>query len=387
MGGTAAAGREQLQGHVPVLLHPGPRRALFLGTGTGITLGAATVHPGVACDGVELLPEVVEVMPLFEPHNFGAGRLPQVRMRVADARRFARATRERYDVVVADLFHPARDGAGTLYTVEHFRALRERLLPGGLVCQWLPLHQLDEQMLRVILRSFLVAFPDATAWWLDWNVDTPVLGLVGWGVRTGREHGPERWHPGWVEERRGAASALDAELKRLALSDSVRLFGRLAADAETLRHFAGDAPLNTDDHPRVMFEAPRRLPEAMLSLRGLTRLLAAWRESRLSAVVGAGAGDDGFAARVERFRRGRDEFLLGQVADAEGDRTGAMERYIRSAELSDDFTAGYAQCLTWAAALAGSRPAEARALLQRLVAAQPHRPAARELLERLERRE
>src|SRR5256885_5746470 len=53
------------------------------------------------------------------------------------------------------------DLAGSLYTLEHFQAIRERLAPGGLFCQWLPLHQLDEDMLRVIIRTFLEVFPDA----------------------------------------------------------------------------------------------------------------------------------------------------------------------------------------------------------------------------------
>lgn len=387
MGGTAAAAREHLQAHLPLLLHPSPRRALFLGTGTGITLGAATVHPELQCDGVELLPEAVELMPEFEPHNFGAARLPQVRMRVADARRFVRARAERYDVIVADLFHPGRDGAGTLYTVEHFRALRERLSPGGLACQWLPLHQLDLRLLRIIARSFLAAFPDAQAWWLDWNADTPVLGLIGGVGSDASAHGTNRRGPLWVEDRRGRAPALDAELRRLALSDSVRLFGRLAADNPTLRRFAADAPLNTDDHPRVMFEAPRMEQGRALNLGRLAELLARWRECNGSSALGLDPDADSFAERVARFRRARDEFVLGQIADWQGDRDGAIEHYVGSAELSGDFTAGYAQCLTWAAMQARSRPEAARALLHRLVAAQPERRAARELLERLEERD
>lgn len=387
MGGTAAAAREHLQAHVPLLLHPSPRRALFLGTGTGITLGAATVHPALECDGVELLPEAERLMAEFEPHNFGAARLPQVRMHVADARRFVRVSRERYDVIVADLFHPARDGAGTLYTVEHFHALRWRLTPGGQAWQWLPLHQLDDRLLRTIAGSFLAVFPDATAWWLDWNADTPVLGLMGWKARPASEGDTNRWHPLWLEARRERAPALDEQLKRLALTDSVRLFGRLAADNQTLRRLAADAPLNTDDHPRVMFESPRLGQGGVLNLRRLAELLAAWRECDVRGALRMKNEVGPFVDRVERFRRARDEFVLGQIADAAGDRAGALDLYVRSAELSEDFTAGYAQCLTWAAIQARSQPEAARALLQRLVAAQPDRPAARELLQRLEKRE
>ncbi|PYI82090.1 MAG: spermidine synthase, partial [Verrucomicrobia bacterium] len=70
MGGTAAANAEYRQAHIPLLLHPAPQRALLLGLGTGITLGAASLHPNVQSDGIELVPEVVEAMPQFEPYNF-----------------------------------------------------------------------------------------------------------------------------------------------------------------------------------------------------------------------------------------------------------------------------------------------------------------------------
>src|SRR6185437_4205360 len=173
MGGTAASAVEYRQAHIPMLLHPAPKRALFLGVGTGISFGAASLYPGLQSDGVELVPEVLEVMPRFEPYNFAPGRRPQLKVFTADARRFVRAADATYDVIVADLFHPARDGAGSLYTVEHFRAVRERLAPGGLFCQWLPLHQLDNDMLRVIVRTFLEVFPGAQAWLLHFNVDIP----------------------------------------------------------------------------------------------------------------------------------------------------------------------------------------------------------------------
>jgi spermidine synthase len=175
MGGTGVAEAEWRHAHIPLLLHPNPQRALFLGLGTGITFGAAALHTNVVAEGVELLPEVVEMMHWFAPFNGGCWS----NVIVADARRFVQSTTNTYDVIVGDLFHPARDGAGSLYTLEHFRSIRHRLAPRGLFCQWLPLHQLDKQTLRVITRTFLAVFPDAQAWLLRFNVETPVLGLVG----------------------------------------------------------------------------------------------------------------------------------------------------------------------------------------------------------------
>ncbi len=120
MGGTASADAEYRQAHIPLLLHPAPRRALFLGVGTGISFGAASLYPQLKADGVELVPEVVEVMGAFGAKNFSPQQQPNLKLHVADARRFVRGDVERYDVIVGDLFHPYRDGAGALYTREHF---------------------------------------------------------------------------------------------------------------------------------------------------------------------------------------------------------------------------------------------------------------------------
>jgi len=377
MGGTVPAPLEYRQAHVPLLLHPAPQRALFLGLGTGITLGAASLYPGLMSDGVELVPEVVEVMPQFAPYNLSPERQPSEKVFVADARRFVGATRARYDVIVADLFHPARDGAGSLYTLEHFRAIRQRLAAGGLFCQWLPLHQLDQNMLRIIVRTFLEVFPDGQAWLLHLNVDIPVLGLVG-------SLGPAHYSDSWVE-RRLNSSPLEGALKKLALADSLRLFGQLLAGPNQLRAFSGSAPLNTDDQPRITFGAPRFGYQKNATLYGRLLALLQLGVPNPREILGlhSDPGAEDFAGRVAKYITARDVYFHGLIAEAEGRRAKAIDLYVESARLSEDFTSGYGQCLTYASLQARTRPEEARALLKQLVEAQPARPVARQMLERL----
>src|SRR5438046_4353969 len=248
MCGTGAAEAEYRHAHIPLLLHPAPKRALVLGLGTGITLGAATLHPDLKAEGVELLPEVIALMTQFEPFNHAPQANSAVELHVADARRFVKVSETQYDVIIADLFHPAQDGAGTLYTFEHFAAIRHRLAPGGLFCQWLPLHQLDEPTLKVIIRTFLEIFPETQAYLLRFNVDAPVLGLVGL-------MGQPRYASNWIEQRL-ANSSLQPEIRKLALADSIRFFGNLLAGPKELRRFSESADANLDDRPVVMFRAP-----------------------------------------------------------------------------------------------------------------------------------
>lgn len=367
MGGTAAADAEYRGAHLPLLLHPAPQKTLFLGLGTGITAGGALLHPKVKIDGVELVPEVLDVLPLFEPHNHSLHKQTNVRLHAADARRFIRATTNRYDVIVADLFHPARDGAGSLYTIEHFRAMRDRLAPGGLVCQWLPIHQLDTETLAVITRTFHQAFASTEGFLLRLNVDIPVLGLIGRTV-------PAPYSDSLVEDRLAAAPLLAEALKRISLADSLRLLGQFV-DVTPL--IAQPGPTNTDDLPFVTFRAPR---VAYGDAAAPHILLTALMTESLPPLKAAA----GFDGKLKAFIRARNVYLNGLIADGEGQYDTALQRYVESARISPDFTAGYAQCLTTATVLAKTEPARARALLEALIAAQPTRPIARQMLERLQ---
>jgi spermidine synthase len=371
MGGTGSADAEYRQAHMPLLLHPKPGRALFLGLGTGISFGAASLYPDLKADGVELVPEVVEAMRFFQPTNFSPQQQPNLKLHIADARRFVRVSGKPYDVVVADLFHPYRDGAAALYTREHFTAIRQRLAPGALFCQWLPLHQLDEPTLRVIVHTFATVFPNAEAWLLRFNVDVPVMALVG-------RVEAQRYSENWIGDRSGDAH-LAGELKRLALADSVRFLGHFLAGPAELRAFAADAPLNTDQNPRVTFMAPRLAYQREAKPYATLLALLSSVKSDASAL----ADDASLARRVSRYVEARNVYLRGLIHDAENRHDEAIDAYIESARLSPDFTSGYAQCLRLATVISQSEPARAKRVLERLIEAQPDHPVARELLQRL----
>lgn len=371
MGGTAAALAERRQAHLPLLLHPAPKRALFLGPGTGITLGAAGLHPGLVTDGVELLPEVIAMMRHFEPENEGPLPKPGVNVLAADARRFVRTTAASYDVIVADLFHPAQDGAGLLYTREHFEAVRQRLNPGGLFCQWLPLHQMDEPTLRLILRTFLGTFSQTRAFLLHFNVDIPVLGLVG-------SLEPMELSPDWLE-RRLSGTDLAPRMKAVGLDRTLNLLGCLVGGPKELEKFAGDAPLCTDNEPHVTFAAPRFAIQRQRPPQELLMNLLGRVHATPSDLLDRG-GANSFTTNLTSFFAARDIYLKGLVAESEGHLSEAIDAYLESARRSLHFTPGYARCVGIVQMLAGTDRAAARQLYQRLEAAQPAQPLGRKLL-------
>ena len=94
---------------LPVLDASG--RTRMEATWVAVPATAAAQDAQVRVDAVELLPEVIAASEHFTSEVFGAAANPRLRLVAADARRFVRTTAERYDVIVADNFHPARSGS------------------------------------------------------------------------------------------------------------------------------------------------------------------------------------------------------------------------------------------------------------------------------------
>jgi spermidine synthase len=368
MGGTAARAAEERQAAIPLLLHPNPSRALFIGLGTGITFAAAAHFPAVQAEGVELVPEIARVMPMFNvPAAFDS---PQLRTHIADGRRFVRAASSKFDVIVGDLFHPALDSAGFLYTREHFRAIRERLAPDGLFCQWLPLYQMDLASVDTVMATFAAVFQVNEVWLLRLNVDLPVIGLVG-------RLTPSKYSAQFIENRLAARPELAAYLKGHNLADTIRFLG----------HYLGPIPsrenltLNTDWNPVLIFEAPRLtfLRRDQPGERLLT-FLSQFQNGAQSILL---ENDQPLAQRLDRYFQARNVFLRGLQSESQGEAAKAIIAYIESTRITADFTMGYARAIAIATALISENPEQSRNILNALIAARPDLPVAAELLRRM----
>jgi spermidine synthase len=171
---------EQMQAHVPLLLHPTPKRTVFLGLGTGITAGAALNHDVERVVAVELVSNVVlAAKRYFSPLVNGLFDDPRIEIIADDARNYLLGTPEKYDVIVGDLFTPWHAGTGSLYTVEHFQLAKKRLTPGGLFAQWLPLYQLTPESFETIAATFASVFPVVTLWRADFSGTRASIALIG----------------------------------------------------------------------------------------------------------------------------------------------------------------------------------------------------------------
>ena len=378
MGGTSSVFSDRRQGHIPLLLHPGPRTALFLGMGTGATLAAAKEYPGLHAEGVELIPEVIPLLHHFKKSTGDLPSHPQLHIVSADARRYVSGSSKYYDVIVADLFHPARDGSGSLYTFEHFAAINSRLTNGGLFCQWLPLYQLDLETLRIVTRTFLAVFPEGTAFLAHYSLKAPIIGLVA-------TKGSRTYQTDWFRSRVRDV-ALAQKLREIRINDEFGLFGCFLAGTGDLRKFAGEGPLNTDDLPLVTFKAPRFAysnPEP--AYRQLFLLLDLFQPTT-SLVLGPARNmiEADIHRRLASYWSARDRFLrtgaeFKETTDGLQLALQIKEPLLAIARQSRDFDPAYSPLLAMANRLHRADPKAAEQLLLDLERANPFRDDARSL--------
>ena len=247
IGGSAAAHEERRQTHLPLLLHPAPKRVFFLGMGTGITAGAALDHPVETVVVAELVPEIVTAARAhFEPLLNGLFEDERVSLVLEDGRNWLRAFPDEYDVIVADLFTPWNPGTGSLYSLEHFRTVRSRLAEGGLFAQWLPLHQVSEHEFGVIVRTMLEVFPHVTLWRGDFFALGPNVMLAG-------QLAPSPLDPAGVRHRAGVLEDAGSWEAWERIATPFIFYGGNPGQA---RELFERYPLNTDDRPVIEYDAP-----------------------------------------------------------------------------------------------------------------------------------
>jgi len=248
-GSSASSWVERRLAILPLMFHPQPEEVLILGLGTGFTAASAAEYGHAKVQAVELLPEVVKASQLFKKYPNFPKPHSEVKVMTADARRYINSSASTFDVVVSDLFHPARSGAASLYTVEHFQKIKDKLKEGGVFCQWLALYQMDVQTLQAIVASYLIVFPDAKAVLASNSLDSPVIGLIS--RKNANLPLVSEMNKNWLDPEK-ASSANKARLE-----DPYAVWGSVLADSASLLRFSKHAVPNTDDFLQVSYKAPR----------------------------------------------------------------------------------------------------------------------------------
>ncbi len=151
--------------HYALLEHPAPRHILLIGGGVNGGIAQALKHPTLGrLDYVELDPALIDVTKQFFPAPSVALSDPRVRIHYADGRRYLKAVRDIFDVIILDLPDPQTAQLNRFYTAEFLRSARDHLTPGGLLA--LQLRASEDyispdlaEFLRCIHRTLRQVFP------------------------------------------------------------------------------------------------------------------------------------------------------------------------------------------------------------------------------------
>jgi spermidine synthase len=123
----------EMMAHVPLFVHPNPRRVLIVGGGDGGTAREVLRHPAVEkCVLVEIDAMVIEACRKFIPVTASAFDHPKMELHVADGVQFMRECRESFDVIMIDSTDPA-GAAQPLFGPEFYADVARRLSPDGIV--------------------------------------------------------------------------------------------------------------------------------------------------------------------------------------------------------------------------------------------------------------
>ena len=243
---------QRMLSHLPALIHPNPKSVLIVGCGAGVTSGTFLVHPGieriVICELEPLVPQVVAEY--FGKENYNVVKSPKVEIVYDDARHFVLTTKEKFDIITSDPIHPWMKGSATLYTKEYFELCKQHLNPGGIVTQWVPLYESNEDVVRSEFATFFEAFPYGTVWGNDRNGEGYDVVLLGQVEPTKID----------VDEMQTRLNRPDhvkavASLEDIGKGTSIRLLATYAGQAADLKHWLHGAEINRDRNLRLQYLA------------------------------------------------------------------------------------------------------------------------------------
>ena len=317
--------------HLPLLLHPNPERGLVLGFGVGITSHTMTQHD-VRVDTVENPQGLIEsARKHFTDVNHNILDSSLFSHTFNDERSYILMTPKRYDVISIGTLHPLASSRGSnLYSADFYRWCRRILTEDGIICQWIPLKRLPETHLKMIVRTFVEVFPNATIWY-KYTPDFAILLGTPERLKINYQRFMEK-----VRNPRIREALAGDDLDGISLVDSF-LMGEKA-----VRAYASDGPIHTDNHPRLEFFHPRaRVNTTHKNIEGLAK----YRERSTPYLTNYGrtmSDKIEVRKRIDLYFDATQKLIEGQIEYAKGQYEKAVGVLNQAVAINpDDYTIRY----------------------------------------------
>jgi spermidine synthase len=148
----------KMMAHLPLaFLDRPPQDALVVCFGMGTTFRSLRTW-GIPVTAVELVPSVPRLFPYFHSDAAAILSSPLSHVVVDDGRRYLERMPQQYDVITIDPPPPPEAaGSSLLYSEDFYTVLRQRLRPGGILQQWLPIG--DDEDVAAVSLALRQSFP------------------------------------------------------------------------------------------------------------------------------------------------------------------------------------------------------------------------------------
>ncbi len=243
---------QRMLAHVPALVHQNPQSVLIVGFGAGVTAGTFVVHPTIRniaiCELEPLIPPTSTRY--FNRENYNVLNDPRTQMHYDDARHFILTTKDKFDIITSDPIHPWVKGTSSLYSKQYFELVKQHLNPGGIVTQWVPLYESDEETVKSELATFFDVFPNGTIWGNDIDGEGYDVVLLG-------QAEPSKIDLDAIDQRMQTARdpRLMASMLPYGFRSAADLMATYAGRAQDLAPWLAHAAINDDLSMRLQYLA------------------------------------------------------------------------------------------------------------------------------------
>ena len=237
---------QTLLAHFPMLFHPNPKNVMVLGLASGITAGEVSDYPVERLDVIDISQQVVQASHFFDPWNGKLLENPKTNLIVQDGRAHLYLTNQKYDVIISEPSNPWMAGMADLFTRNLFAQARDRLNDNGILCQWVHAYQMDWDTFALVCRTFADVFPNNLLVQTMFRRNQAIILLIGF-------KGENKLNLSYAVEK----LPYIRQSKNIILPDPRVLYPLIVS--EDIGRIVGAGPLNTDNRPRLEFEAPKTM--------------------------------------------------------------------------------------------------------------------------------
>jgi spermidine synthase len=233
----------KLMAHLPLLIHEDPREALIIAYGVGNTAFAVSLHDSLEhIDVVDLSEDILSVSGYFEATNHRVLEHPKVRTFVNDGRHHLLIHEGRYDLITSE--PPPLPFAHTvnLYTQDYYELIRGKLTEHGFFTQWLPIYQLNQDVVRSAVKAFVNVFPHSIL----------ISGYRSNLILMGSPGSFEFDLP-MLRARIDSNIGLKQDLQAASADDLTELVGAFVMGERGLAEYTANAAPVSDDHPTMEY--------------------------------------------------------------------------------------------------------------------------------------